>query len=108
MTGSEGPALQGVVHQASFRFRDDVTAEEVAALREALHGLRAATAGLLLYTFGDDLGLRAGNASFGVLGVFESQEAYQAYAVDPLHQRIIAEHVLPMCTERLAVQYRTL
>jgi len=97
--------LTGIVHQVAFRWRDGVTAEQVAALEQALGALPGKVDGVLAYGFGPDLGLRAGNADFAVVGIFVDLAAYQAYAANEYHQALIRDHVLPIAAERHAVQF---
>jgi hypothetical protein len=98
--------LTGVVHQVTFRWKDGTTPEQIAALEQALAGLAERVDGVLAYGFGPDLGLREGNADYGVIGVFADLEAYQAYATLPYHLDLIRDRVMPILAERSALQFQ--
>lgn len=106
MTQPGHVGLVGIVHQVNFRWNPGTTAEQIAALAEALAGLPGRCAGVLAYGFGPDLGLHGGNVDYGVVGVFADLEAYAAYAVLPYHLDLIRDLVLPILAERSALQYR--
>jgi hypothetical protein len=57
------------------------------------------------YSFGRDLGLGEGNASFVVVGDFDSVAGYEAYRDHPVHQELIATTIRPILAGRSAVQY---
>lgn len=59
----------------------------------------------LYYAFGPDHGPRAGNADFGVIGIFEDQAGYEAYANNEFHLRFIERYITPFVDRRSAVQY---
>jgi Stress responsive A/B Barrel Domain len=98
--------LTGVVHQVSFRWKEGTTPDQIAALEAALAALPGRFEGVLAYGFGPDLGIREGNADYGLVGVFADEQAYASYAADEFHLALIRDHVLPIVAERLAVQYR--
>jgi hypothetical protein len=54
---------------------------------------------------GVDLGLQDGNASAGVICDFDSPEAYNAYDLDELHNKIRAEDVKPYAEAVRRVQF---
>jgi hypothetical protein len=83
----------------------DATNEQVQAVADALATLRARLPGLKAYSFGPDLGLNDGNASFVVVADFETVDDYYAYRDDPEHQRILSELIRPILAGRAAVQY---
>jgi len=64
-------------------------AGEVAKLQDRLRGLSCP--GTVSYTVGDDLGLRDGNWSFGIVADFADEDSYRAYDLDAEHNRIRAE-----------------
>jgi hypothetical protein len=71
---------------------------EVARIQEGFRGLNCP--GTLSYTIGDDLGLKEGNWSFGIVADFEDEESYRGYDLDEEHNRLRAE--LAPHTERVA------
>lgn len=102
--GHVGPS--GVVHSVTFRWKEGTTPEQIAALEAKLAQLAGRFSGVLAYGFGPDLGLRQGNADYGVVGVFADQEAYETYANDEFHLELIRENVVPILAERSALQFR--
>ena len=67
---------------------------EVAKLQEGLRNLNCP--GTVSYTIGDDLGLRDGNWSFGIVADFADEESYRGYDADAEHNRLragLARHV---------------
>lgn len=108
MTPSDHPeaATNGVRHVVMFRWRPGVTSDEIEALRSALAGLPAAVDSIASYEFGTDLGINEGNADFVVVAGFASEADYLTYRDHPDHRRVITEIILPLITERVAVQFR--
>jgi len=47
-----------------------------------------------------------GNFDFAIVADFDDVESFRAYVVHPAHQRLVAENVRPLMTERAAVQFR--
>jgi hypothetical protein len=73
-------------------------AAEVARIQDGFRGLNCP--GTLSFTLGDDLGLKDGNWSFGIVADFEDEASYRGYDLDEEHNRLrgeLAPHV-----ERLA------
>jgi Stress responsive A/B Barrel Domain len=71
---------------------------EVAAIQDGFRGLDCP--GTVSYTLGDDLGLREGNWSFGIVADFEDEAAYRAYDQDAEHNRL--RGLLAVHAERVA------
>ncbi len=93
-----------ILHLAEFNWKDDVSAEDVAQLCEALVAFRRRVDGIVDYHFGSDLGLRPGNADFGIVAVVESPEALHGYLDHPAHQELYKKVLGPMIASRTAVQ----
>jgi hypothetical protein len=92
-------------HVSVLTFVDSVTDKQVQAVADALATLPSRLPVLKAYSFGPDLGINEGNASFVVVADFETLEGYLAYRDDPEHQRILAELIRPILASRAAVQY---
>jgi hypothetical protein len=93
-------------HVSVLTFADGVTDKQVQAVADALATLPPRLPVLKAYSFGPDLGINEGNASFVVVADFETLEGYLAYRDDPEHQRILAELIRPILASRAAVQYQ--
>ena len=79
-------------------------AADVAKIQDGLRGLNCP--GTVSFTVGDDLGLRDGNWSFGIVGDFTDEEAYRGYDADAEHNRLrarLAVHVEQIARLQYAV-----
>jgi len=91
-------------HVALFRWKPGTTAEQAGAVTLALQALAASLGGLRSYACGPGLGLSETSYDFGVVAEFEDRAAWDAYMVDPEHDRIRAELVGPIVAERAGIQ----
>ena len=57
------------------------------------------------YRHGPDAGLAEGNFDYVVVGEFDDEAGYLAYATDEGHVRFVTETFRPNITERAAIQY---
>ena len=93
-------------HIVVFRFVEGASAEQVAAVSQALATLPNAIPELRRYHLGADAGLVEGNWHYGVVAEFDDEAGWQRYRDHPEHLRIIAEKIRPILAERAAVQIR--
>ncbi len=93
-----------VRHLALFRFRDGVDPAAVETLHEALRALPGVVPEIREFSCGHDLGLREGNADYGVMAAFDDEAGWQAYQENAEHQRVIRDLLTPLLSERTAVQ----
>jgi hypothetical protein len=93
-----------IAHVVTFSWLEHVTEADVDALEAALAGLPAAIPVIRGYHFGRDLGLRQGNADFGVVALVDDAAALVAYLDDPAHKQLVSERIRPMTAERRAAQ----
>jgi hypothetical protein len=78
--------------------------DEVAAVQAGFRALDIP--GTVSYTLGDDLGLREGNWSFGIVADFADDDAYRAYDTDAEHNRLrvrLAPHAATIARVQFAV-----
>lgn len=92
-------------HCVTLTFSPETTDEQLDALVTALDTLPLAIDAIRSYSFGRDLGLADGNATFVVVGEFDDVDGYVAYRDHPAHQQVIVEHIRPILTGRSAIQY---
>lgn len=92
-------------HCVTLTFSPDATAAQLAAVEAGLATLPGAIDAIRTYSYGRDLGLGEGNASFVVVGDFASLADYQTYRDHPVHQELIATTIRPILIGRSAVQY---
>jgi hypothetical protein len=91
-------------HVVMFRWRADSTEEQQAAAIAALHAFAANVADLAVVTVGPDAGLAEGNYDIVVMAEFADSDGYLAYAADPRHRELLANHIKPILDSRVAVQ----
>ncbi|NYF09850.1 hypothetical protein HDC94_001006 [Leifsonia sp. AK011] len=93
-----------ILHLATFRWKDDVTAADVADLTEALRDMAVGIPELSSYVCGESLGLRPGGADFGVAAIVADEPALSAYLDSPAHAAVYERLLGRMIAERAAVQ----
>lgn len=93
-----------ILHIAVFEWFDTVTDEQVQALCEDLAKMPTMIEGVRSYRFGKDLGLREGNFDFGVAAELDGPDDIHRYLDHPLHQELVAKHIVNMVAKRRAVQ----
>ncbi|WP_234820653.1 Dabb family protein [Mycolicibacterium goodii] len=81
-----------ILQSVSFRWRPEVTAEQVSALTDALSRLPAQIPVLLSYHFGPDLGPREGNADYAVIALLQNLEDVDTYVDHPAHVEFSRQH----------------
>jgi hypothetical protein len=92
-------------HVVLFRFRDDVTAEQVRAIDDGLGRLPALIPELRAYRFGSDLGIGDGTWSYAVTADFDDADGWRAYDLHPEHVAVRTEAFAPIVTERAVVRF---
>jgi len=92
-------------HVVLFTWTGATDAETRAEIIAALGRLPADVGGMTAFAVGPDAGLVEGNASTALVADFPDVAAFRAYAADPRHLAVIAEHVTPHLAARSAVQY---
>ena len=93
-----------ILHLATFVWKDDVTAEDVAALTAALRSMAAGIPELRYYECGESLRLRPNGADFGVAAVVEDEAGLSAYLDSDAHDEVYATLLGRMIATRGAVQ----
>lgn len=93
-----------ILHLATFRWKDDVTPADVAALTEALHAMAAGIPELRSYLCGENLRLRPNGADFGVAAIVDDETGLSAYLDSAAHEEVYEKHLGRMIAERAAVQ----
>ncbi len=97
-----------VTHVALFRFTEESTSGQVAALADGLAGLPSEVPTLRSFTFGPDLGLLEGisDASwdYGVVATFDDADDYHAYRTHPAHVAVVKERLSPIAADRATIQ----
>ena len=92
-------------HVVLFTWSEDTDPATRDAILAALRRLPEEVGGMTSFAVGPDAGLVEGNAHTALVADFADVEAFRAYASDPRHLEVIAEHVKPHLASRSAVQY---
>jgi hypothetical protein len=93
-----------ILHLASFRWKDDVTPDDIAATTEALRAMAAAIPELRSYECGENLRLRPGGADYGVAAIVDDEAGLSAYLDSDVHKEVYDKFLGRMIAERSAVQ----
>ena len=97
-----------VIHVVIVKFARQLTIEEATVLISAANEMIRNIAVIKKLSCGCDMGIGGDpRMSFSLTAQFESKEAYQEYALDPVHKAFIAAHLKPVMAEngRAAIQY---
>ncbi len=94
-----------VRHIVMFRWTDEATDAQKAAVTAGLAELPASIPSIVRYTFGSDLGVNEGNYHYAVVADFADVAGYLEYRDHPAHQMLIAERIAPIRGERASAQF---
>jgi len=105
---SDEPARNAPVlrHVAVFKWKEDIEPAAVARLAAEIDALPAALPWIRRFHHGADLGLTDSSWDYAVVADMDDDAAYLRYATDPIHQRVIREHLEPLLAARAACQFR--
>lgn len=93
-----------ILHLASFRWKDDVTPDDVASVTDALRAMAAGIPELRSYLCGESLRLRPGGADYGVAAIVDDEAGLAAYLDSDAHNEVYEKYLGRMIAERSAVQ----
>lgn len=93
-----------ILHLATFRWKDDVTAADVDELTAQLTDMAAAIPELRSYRCGESLRLRPNGADFGVAAIVDDEAGLAAYLDSGAHTAVYDRLLARMILERAAVQ----
>ncbi len=94
-----------VTHVVIFTWVPGTTAGQVESLREALDALAAAFADVATIRHGPDLKFRDGNGDYALVATFPDRAGWDAYQADPRHKAFVRDHVTPIQSSRVAIQF---
>ena len=92
-------------HAVLFKFKDDATAEQIAAMAAGLSRLPGLIPELTAYHFGVDAGINDTSWDFAVTADCGSVDDYLTYRDHPDHQALIRDVIMPIVAERVSVQF---
>ena len=81
------------------------TAEQRAAIVDALSMLPARIPEIASYVIGTDAGVNQGNADLCVMADFDDRDGYLVYRDHPEHRAVIDERITPVLASRTAIQF---
>ncbi|WP_159499838.1 Dabb family protein [Microbacterium sp. 18062] len=93
-----------ILHTVSFRWREGVTDDDVAALTDALGEMATRIPHLRSYVAAPNLRLRPGGADYGVVAIVDDAAALDAYLDHPAHIAVFKSRIERMLGERTATQ----
>jgi len=94
-------------HVAMFRFKEETTADQVAAVTEALAALPDAIDVLSGYRFAPDAGVTEGSWDYVVIADLPDADAYLTYKNHPAHRAVVEDLIAPIVREAARVQFTT-
>lgn len=97
--------MPGLRHVVTLTFRDDTTEEQLDEILTRLRALPAAIPEIVDYVVGLDVGKSEGNATLGIVADFDDWAGFEAYRDHPDHVAVATELILPVLTDRGAVQH---
>lgn len=92
-------------HVVVLKLQQSTSAEQKAAIVAGLRALPQQIPEVRTYRAGVDLGLDPSGCHIGIVGEFDSAEAYSAYAKHPAHVSLVTEQIKPVLAKRVAVQF---
>lgn len=92
-------------HVVMFTFNEHVPRDHAAVLVTELQRFAAGLRGLVSYSCGPDAGVSDTGTDFGIVAVFESEDAWREYDTADEHNRIRAELFKPYTMHRHAIQF---
>jgi Stress responsive A/B Barrel Domain len=93
-----------ILHLVSFRWKDDVTPDDITGATEAMRAMAAGIPELRSYECGESLRLRPGGADYGVAAIVEDEAGLSAYLDSAAHAEVYEKFLGRMILERSAVQ----
>ncbi len=92
-------------HCVLFHFLPETTRDQIDGAAKLLLEYVATLDGVVSYRLGHDVGATDGNYDFGIVGDFETLDAYITYRDSPRHVEIAKGIVAPLLIERATVQF---
>jgi hypothetical protein len=92
-------------HIALFKWKDETTPAQVAAVVQRLGKLPSEVPEIAGYSFGSDAGLSEGAADFAVVADFATEADWRTYMQHPAHLKVIEDVIVPIRESRVFLQY---
>ena len=92
-------------HVALFRFKPEITDEQIEAAMVALSTLPDEIDVLRKFRFGPDAGITEGAWDFAVVAVLDDADDYVAYRDHPAHVAVLRNYIAPLIAEAARIQF---
>ena len=92
-------------HVVLFRWTDDATEQQLAAVVDGFDHLPEQVPEIGVYQHGPDVGINADSFVYGLVADFPDEATYLVYRDHPAHRAFITERIRPILAERAAIQY---
>jgi hypothetical protein len=102
---NEKGAVAVIEHMVLFKVKPETPPAAVDAMLEGLRGLKSSSPQIVELTCGANSSARSQGYTHGLFVRFRSRADLEAYAVDPAHQRVVAERIRPITEGILVVDY---
>ena len=94
-------------HAALFRFKPDITTDQIEAAELALSTLPEKIDVLRKFRFGPDAGITEGTWDFAVVAVLDNADDYLAYRDHPAHVAVLRDYLAPLISEAARIQFES-
>jgi hypothetical protein len=92
-------------HTVLFKWRPEATDEEKQEVATELAKLPSIVPSLRAFACGSDAGLAKTNFDFALSADFDDEAGFVAYWDDPAHREVVDRYIMPILTQRVAVQF---
>lgn len=100
------PAAPAAVHIVFFKWKAGTSDAALAAMRDAILGLKAAMPGVITeISFGKTFTDRGRGFTHALLVKFPAPDCLPVYDAHPAHQALVKEHVAPVREDVMAIDY---
>ena len=94
-----------VDHIVLFKIHESATDEQIDAMLESLRGLEGQFDGISELTCGPNTSDRSQGFTHGLLVRFKSQKDLDEYLPHPIHQKAVADYIMPILESIIVVDY---
>ena len=97
-----------VRHVVMFRFVEGTTDAQIGQVAAGLSQMSTEIASIRAYSHGRDLKLGSDRYDYAIVADFDDLEGWREYDEHPLHNKLRADVIRPLITERAWVQFECL
>jgi len=93
-----------ILHIAAFRWKPEVTPQEVSELTAALYEMAAAIPEIRSYIAADNIRIRPSATDYGIAAIVDDAAALETYLDHPAHKAVYERYLGRMLEDRTAMQ----